>query len=623
MTEIGASISWGVLTSSHVGRNLSASAGPGFPHGWLRLETTFTRDQPDMNRTLRLGDSITRVGMWGRSVYFAGIQYGTNFALTPGYVTQPLPVFNGISTAPSTVELYVNDVLRQTSNIPTGPFAIDNTALLSGSGEARLVVRDLLGREVVVVQPFFTDGQLLAKGLSDWNIEAGGLRKDLGLANAHYGAAFGNGIWRHGLSDKLTLEGRGELTRDGMALGMGVVAALPLDLLGKAALVASHSDERDRGSHWVLGLERQWWRSAMQVQMQGASRSFRSLGQEARDLPIKFQAAGNFTYATEDIGTFGVGLARIDRFDQPRATTVSANYSTRLGRQTNLNVYLNRILGEVKANSISINLNIQLESNLQVSATAGSRGGAHDTYLSASQSSGSDQDFGWRALAGSVQSRTQAEGGVYYAGRNGRVSADVSASQDQTSVRAGASGGLIVVDNRFFATRRLEQSFAVAEIKDTAGIGVGWGGNITARTNASGVALLPNLVAYQSNSVRVDAKDLPVSAEIDNIEQIVVPSWRSAVKVDFPVRGGRAALLRIRLDDDAVAPAGAVVQIAGDSQEFYVARRGEAYVTGLLANNRLALRWKGQECSFEVALPAASADEIARVGPLLCKGVTP
>jgi outer membrane usher protein len=50
-----------------------------------------------------------------------------------------------------------------------------------------------------------------------------------------------------------------------------------------------------------------------------------------------------------------------------------------------------------------------------------------------------------------------------------------------------------------------------------------------------------------------------VSAEIDSIEQSVVPAWRSAVKVAFPVRSGRGALLRIVLDDGEAAPAGAFV----------------------------------------------------------------
>jgi len=122
--------------------------------------------------------------------------------------------------------------------------------------------------------------------------------------------------------------------------------------------------------------------------------------------------------------------------------------------------------------------------------------------------------------------------------------------------------------------------------------------------------------------VRLDPRDLPLSAEIDSIEQVAVPAWRSVVKVTFPVRSGRGALLKIRLDDGDVAPAGAIVQIEGDKQEFYVARRGEAFVTGLQPTNRVRLKWNDQQCTFDVKLPPESPDEIPRVGPLLCKGIT-
>jgi outer membrane usher protein len=148
--------------------------------------------------------------MWGRNMYFGGVQYGTNFALTPGFVSQPLPSLRGLSAAPSTVELYVNDVLRQVSNIPTGPFAIDNFPVMTGSGEARLVVRDLLGRETVLVQSFFASSLLLAKNLDDWSVEAGKVRLDLGVESASYGDAFASGTWRRGITIAPPSEGRAE-----------------------------------------------------------------------------------------------------------------------------------------------------------------------------------------------------------------------------------------------------------------------------------------------------------------------------------------------------------------------------------------------------------------------------
>ena len=69
-----------------------------------------------------------------------------------------------------------------------------------------------------------------------------------------------------------------------------------------------------------------------------------------------------------------------------------------------------------------------------------------------------------------------------------------------------------------------------------ANVGVGFQGNVLARTNEDGKALLPRLLAYQANSIRLDPSELPISAELDSIEQVVVPGNRSGVIVKFPVR---------------------------------------------------------------------------------------
>ena len=110
---------------------------------------------------------------------FAGLHHAAH----PGTI-------GGQSRAPSTVELYINDALRQTSQVPTGPFTIDNFPQITGSGQARIVVRDLLGRETVLVQDFFSSTSLLRKGLSDYSFEAGAVRRNLGIDSANYGAGF-------------------------------------------------------------------------------------------------------------------------------------------------------------------------------------------------------------------------------------------------------------------------------------------------------------------------------------------------------------------------------------------------------------------------------------------------
>ncbi|MEJ8838768.1 fimbria/pilus outer membrane usher protein [Ramlibacter sp. AN1133] len=618
LLELGASGPWGVFTTSEVGRNLAGGL-PGQAAQAVRLESTFTHHLPERNLSLRLGDSSTRAGLWGRNVYFGGLQFGTNYGLTPGFITQPLPLLSGVSAAPSTVELYVNDVLRKVSQVPAGPFVVDNNLGLTGSGEARLVVRDVLGREVVVVQPFFTSVQLLAPGLDDWSVEAGFLRENLGLASADYGQPFAAGTWRRGVRPWLTLEGRAEATRAQRTLGAGAIAALPGDLLVRGAFARSMNDRVGDGGFWLLAFERQWLQAALTVQASGASRDYRELGLSDLQFPTRAQLAANLTRQFGNT-SLGIGFARIERHDAAAVTTVGFNFGYRFDDSAaSLNGNLSKVLGAGGGTSFGVTLQVPLDNHRFTSFAYSGHGSVHDVYATATRFPGEPGELGWRVLGGRLNEEAHAEAGVDFAGTRGRVYGDVSASPSQQSLRLGASGGMAAAAGRVFFSRRLEESFAVVALKGYPGVGVGLGSTTMTQTDADGMAFLPYLSPYQSNQVRLNAQDLPISAELDSIERVVVPSWRSAVLVDFPVRSGRAALVRMQQENGEPVPAGAKVQVEGQKEEIYVGRRGEAFVTGLQAANRLDVHWPGGRCSLALAVPPAANDDVLRIGPVPCR----
>ena len=126
-----------------------------------RLDTTWTRDFPDQLATLRLGDSISTPGAWGRAVRFGGVQYGTNFSTQPSLVTTPLLAAQGEALVPSTVDVFVNGRQVASAAVPPGPFAIDNVPALTGSGQLQVVVTDVLGRQQVLSQPYYSGMALL------------------------------------------------------------------------------------------------------------------------------------------------------------------------------------------------------------------------------------------------------------------------------------------------------------------------------------------------------------------------------------------------------------------------------------------------------------------------------
>jgi outer membrane usher protein len=618
LLEAGVSGDFGVLTSAHAGRNLFGSTGES---SWRRLETTYVRDIPSSDLTLKLGDTTTRAGALGRSTYFGGLQLSRNFGFTPGFIAQPIPAIAGQASAPSTVELYVNDALRQTSKVPTGPFILDNFPLLTGSGQARVVVRDVLGRETVLVQNFFSHSDLLAAGLTDWSLDIGAVRRNLGLDNAGYGDRFGSVVVRRGVNADLTIEGHLEGGRASSGGGAIVNLALPGQMLGQAGFAFSNDDTAGKGHQWTLGVEHASLRHGFTVRAEGSTRNYRLLGQSSNALGYSRQLAASYTYSAERAGHLGIGIARINSFDQGVLSTYSANYARQFGRHVSVSVSATKVTGRSRSESIGLNLTVPLEGTRAATANVTTRAGATDTYASVSQPLGSENGFGWRTLAGSRAGEALVEGGYYLQGGRGQASVDASASRQQKAVRLGLQGGLVLVDKRVFLSRRVQDSFAVVEVPGYADVGVGFQSSTFARTGADGSTLVTRLLPYRRNAIRLDPSELPINAELDSIEQVAVPGYRTGVKVTFPVREGRGALIRILLDDNEVAPAGAELKLAGDKQEFFVARRGEAFVTGLKDRNQLTLNWNGRHCEMSVILPPGKADEIARIGPIMCRGV--
>ena len=623
LTELGLSSSLGVLTSSGVAHNLDNDPNLG-PRNYVRLETTFNRDFPDSNMSLRLGDSTTRTGSWERQVYFGGVQLSKNFTLQPGFITQPIPTLAGSATAPSTVDLYINDSLRQTSQVPSGPFTVDNFPLITGSGQARLVVRDLLGRETVLVQDFFTHSNLLRKGLGDWSVEAGAVRNNLGIESADYGEHFGSGLMRYGISDALTLESRAEASGRTVGAGLGMTAALPGQVLGQVAYSGSKDDINGTGSAWIVGAEHVSLKHGFTARAEGATVDYRRIGQPDPNPAYRRQSLVSYTYTTDRIGYLGLAYARTDTwttFDP--IISYSGNYTVSIGQRSSVTFTATRVTSPAPANAIGVNLVIPLDSRTIVAASTTTRsgGGGTDGYVSASQTLGAESGGAWRALAGRRQGQNYGEGGLYYQGSHGLVTLDASGSDSQQTARLGAVGGLVVADGKAFASRRVQDSFAVVEVPGYADVGVGYQSTVIARTDSSGAALVPGLLPYRQNSIRLDPNELPISAELDTIEMVTVPPARSGVLVKFPVRSGRGALITIVLDDGQPAPAGAPVELVGDSKEFYVARRGEAFITGLQPKNTLRLKWNDQTCSMNVELPKDTGEEISRVGPVVCTGV--
>ena len=168
-------------------------------------------------------------------------------------------------------------------------------------------------------------------------------------------------------------------------------------------------------------------------------------------------------------------------------------------------------------------------------------------------------------------------------------------AQGQTGERVSASGGVGFISGNVFLSRTINDSFGLVRVPGYPDVRVYSENQVIGRTDASGEVIVPRLLPYQKNTVRIEQGDLPFDAEFDVLARDAVPYARSGVVVEFAVKPSRGALIKIRQDDGAPVPAGAQVRVEGQDGAFPVALNGDAYLTGLSARNRAVAMWLDHE----------------------------
>jgi outer membrane usher protein len=584
----------------------------------IRLDTTWRSDFPDSMKTLLLGDAIGSSGSWGRPVRYGGVRYGTNFATNPGLITFPLPELRGEAVLPTSTELYVDGVRRQTTEVQPGPFRITNLPVVTGQGEVRLVVRDLLGREQIVSLPYYASTALLKPGLTDDSFEAGFVREDFGIRSSSYGRFVSAFQRRMGLTENLTAEARAEVLRDLQALGGGASYSVPSLGVFAGAGAASHGG-RGNGALALAAFERQVRKGvSVGARSQWTTADFTQLGvQPGQRAPIHLANVNVGT--TTPMGSLGAAYVIERNRDTPNVEIASLSYTVNVARWTTLIAFALKPIAGGGHSAVGVTLSIGLGERTSASLSLTAQRDANEAVAQIQQNLPPGTGFGYRALAGYGSLGDREEAGVTWQTDVGTYTAEAGRADDRTAFRASAAGGIVTLGGRTFFSRTVTESFGVAHVPGFADVGILLNNQIVARTDAQGYAMLPRLLPYQSNIVRVDTGDLPLDTGIEAAEMDAVPYYRSGVLLKFPIERAHGALVTIVLEDRKPMPVGSVVTLEGSARQFPVAERGEVYVTGLAEKNRIHATFRGQSC--DLAFELAASERQPRIGPLVCTGV--
>jgi outer membrane usher protein len=570
----------------------------------VRTETNWTIDDAEKMRSLRLGDSVSQGGIGGRPVRFAGIQLARNFAVQPGFVTLPLPSIRGSAQLPSTADVYVNDVLVRTSDLPPGPFDITDVPIVTGSGDVRLIVRDMLGRQQLVSQPYYSSLSQLRAGLDDYSYEAGFLRRSFGTRSNDYGSLFVSGTHRYGFTNWLTAEAHLEASPDVQGASMAGSVVIPQVGHLEGSVAVSNST-LGTGASATLTFERRTHGLSLGAHAEVANADYTTLGAppDRRPPSLILQAFAGMSFRG---GSFGLSYLLRNGRTEPDVGFASANLSLRLGRVGSLNLAgRTSISGPAdKQGEVILIVPLGARTTSAVGATFDGGFASINALLQRSPPVGDGIGYRFNAASGRFQ---QVQGQVTLKTDFGDYDALLTWTDGRTGLRLSTSGSVGIVGGKTFASRHVDQSFAEIRVGDYPNVRVYADNQLIGRTGSGGTLIIPNLRPYDRNKIRIEANDLPLDAELAGEEQSVRPGARQGVVVDFHAKPSRSALARVQLKDGRPLPAGSSVRLEGRTDEFISAPGGEVYITGLAKKKEIALAtWANGSCEFEVSLSSAS-----------------
>jgi outer membrane usher protein len=616
--ELGVFAGAGVLTSTAVARYGSSD------NQLVRLDTTYTRDFPATLETLSLGDAISDGASWGNAVRYAGVRWSRNFGLRPDLLTTPLLATSGTATVPSTVDVFVNNQLVTSSQLPPGPFIIDRLPTVSGTGDVSVVVRDALGREQVLTQSFYSSVTLLAPGLSQYSINLGKIRDDYALESNQYGPMLGEVSYRRGITDAITLEGHAEyLSGDSHAAGLN--AAFGIGRIGVINFTAANGGD-SAGSGWLrgVGLEHRGTNTSFIANSLWAGSDFSQVG-EPLDPAMRMRQR-SLLQTGMGLGRFGsLSLAYVRQTyrDSPTQQTLGLTHSISFGRKGTLNLTVTetRTAAQFSSgaqNSTSAYLIFVLPLDFRRAATLSTVGGsgpgapANEVIASVMQSPPVGPGSGYRVSA-STAGNYDADWRQQF--RSADLELEAARNQGLDGRSAYLSGAMTFLDGQLNTTRSVSGSFAMVDVAGLADVPVYVENQLTTHTDATGRALLYNLRPYEANRISITPEDLPLDTTIGASSTIMAPPYRSGVIARFPVERVRSGTFRLVQDDGKPVPVGAVVTLKG--AQFPVVLDGMVYVTGYDHGMAAEASWSGGHCSFRLEPPPPD-DPLPDMGTVAC-----
>ncbi|MDH1659111.1 fimbria/pilus outer membrane usher protein [Pseudomonas mosselii] len=612
---------WGTFSSTGQWRQSFNGAQAQGRQGFLRYDTTFRYTDEQRLLTYEAGDLVTGALPWTTSVRVGGLQLSRDFGARPDLITYPLPAFAGEAAVPTSLDLFINGYKSSSTELQPGPYTLTNVPFINGAGEAVVVTTDALGRQVSTTLPFYVTSSLLAKGLSDFSVAAGSLRRDYAVRDFAYGPGVASATLRHGVSDYFTLETHAESAESMMLGGLGGNLRLGTFGVLNAALTQSRF-EGDTGQQVALGYQynsRRIGFNYQRVQRHGDYADLSLVDSPFTRLSQRSEQA-TLSLNLDRYGSLGAGYFDVRAGDGTRTRLINLSWSKPLWRNSSLYLSANREVSDSQwAVQAQLVIPFDLRGTLAFSAER-SKDGQDLQRVNYSQAvpvgGGMGYNLGY-ATGGNRDDYRQAD--LTWRLQSVQLQVGAYGSSGEMTRWADASGSLVLMDAGLFAANRIDDAFVVVSTSGYADVPVRYENQQIGRTDRNGHLLVPYSSGYYRGKYEIDPMDLPADVLAPQVEQRVAVRRGSGYLLEFPLKRVLAASLVLVDADQQELKLGSRVRHQESGGEAVVGWDGLVYLENLAPHNRLQVdKADGGQCQVAFDLPEGQGP-IPLIGPLVCQ----
>ncbi|HDC4802748.1 TPA: fimbrial biogenesis outer membrane usher protein [Escherichia coli] len=625
---------WRLRTSGNYSQYLTESRWWRSRSEKTRFYNTYLeRDISALRASLRIGD-VSTGGMILDSISFRGVRFYSNDDMLNSRLRNYSPSIRGSARTQAVVVITQNGRQVYQTNVPAGPFELNDFSISGYSGDLVVTVRESDGSEHSFIQPFSTLPEMKREGVSGFELSAG--RYDNGGSEDYYDdPSFVFGAWSRGFSGGVTVFGetlqaeKYQSAGIGSTLSLGRVGAVSADI---SVSRAEKYEDIHTGQSYGLKYSKSQVETGTTVTLatyRYSTKDFYSFGdfvsrtEQARyvwENRLKNRMTMSLNQSLGGLGSVSLSASQQDYWtsgEVSRSFSLSHSFSWKdiyfsttfsmdqmsgrsYGNDNNrqvdfyMSVPLSHLLGREEPTSSSVSWNAT-RSDRQLRQTATLSGSLPDTRVR-------------YRVGGNWGNGGAAEGQSASLTWNGdftTASLGYTRSGDYRTTDFSLSGTTVAwSDGVAFGNNSVTDNGAI--VVNTSGVS-GIGTSAGNRTTWPGTALISSPLLYTENRVDLRTDGLPDDIVLAETSARAVPSRGAVVVLDYTVYRGGQVVFTLKRPDGNVLPFGSVVSLDGipsrKENTGIVGDEGRVYLAGVPEKGRLTVDSGGKQCHADFVLP--------------------